>query len=188
VPYARCLFHRILKAVTAADFPQSSNDTDWRRGFVEDMGGMVLVHGTPRALMRVLGWMVVCEPADQTAADVQNELKLSAGSVSTSLRYLGEIGLVERVNRPGDRRIFYRLNTDGWELVLQQRFRAFNEIRQVADKAVTAAAGQANDRLYEMRETWAFLEAKSAEILVASRARRDRAAAAGGGTAPLPRN
>jgi DNA-binding transcriptional regulator GbsR (MarR family) len=152
------------------------------------MGGLVLVHGTPRALMRVLGWMVVCEPADQTAADVQSELRLSAGSVSTSLRYLGEIGLVERVSRPGDRRIFYRLNTGGWELVLQQRFRAFNEIRQVADKAVNAAADQATDRLYEMRDTWAFLEASSAELLVASRARRDRATATRGGTTPLTRD
>jgi DNA-binding transcriptional regulator GbsR (MarR family) len=186
VPYARPLFHRILKAVTASDFPHSSHDSDWRRGFVEDMGGLVLVHGAPRALMRVLGWMVVCEPPDQTAADVQNELRLSAGSVSTSLRYLGEIGLVERVTRPGDRRIFYRMNRDGWELVLQQRFRAFNEIRRVADKAVTAAAEQANERLYEMRDTWAFLEASSAELLVASRARRDAAAAPGGETHRLP--
>ncbi len=149
---------------------------------------MVLVHGAPRALMRVLGWMVVCEPADQTAVDVQNELGLSAGSVSTSLRYLGEMGLVQRVSRPGDRRIFYRLNTGGWELVLQQRFRAFNEIRQVADKAVVAAADQANDRLREIRDTWTFLEAKSAELLVASKARRDRAAAPRGGAAPLTRD
>jgi DNA-binding transcriptional regulator GbsR (MarR family) len=187
VPYARRHIHRILKAVTAADFPQSSNDSDWRRGFVEDMGGMVLVHGAPRALMRVLGWMVVCEPPDQTAADVQSELRLSAGSVSTSLRYLGETGLVERVSQPGDRRIFYRLNTDGWELVLKERFRAFNEIRRVADKAVMAAADQANDRLHEMRDTWAFLEASSAELLVASRARRDRVAASRGGTEPHQR-
>jgi DNA-binding transcriptional regulator GbsR (MarR family) len=127
--------------------------------------------------MRVLGWMVVCEPAEQTAVDVQNELTLSAGSVSTSLRYLGEIGLVDRVSRPGDRRIFYRLDTDGWELVLQQRFRAFNEIRVVADKAVGASSGEANDRLHEMRDTWAFLEARAADLLVASRARRNSAAA-----------
>jgi DNA-binding transcriptional regulator GbsR (MarR family) len=188
VPYAGRHIHRILKAVTAADFPQTSDNSDWRRGFVEDMGGLVLVHGAPRALMRVLGWMVVCEPPDQTAADVQSELRLSAGSVSTSLRYLGEMGLVERVTQPGDRRIFYRMNPDGWELVLQQRFRAFNEIRRVADKAVTAADDQANDRLHEMRDTWAFLEASSAEILVASRARRDRATSSGGRTEQLRRD
>ena len=72
--------------------------------------------------------------------------------------------------------------------MLQQRFRAFNEIRQVADKAVVAAADQANDRLREIRDTWTFLEAKSAELLVASKARRDRAAAPRGGAAPLTRD
>jgi hypothetical protein len=61
--------------------------------------------------------------------------------------------------------------------VLQQRFRAFNEIRVVAEKAVAAAAGQANDRLQDMRDTWAFLEAGSAHLLDGSRARRERTTA-----------
>jgi DNA-binding transcriptional regulator GbsR (MarR family) len=186
VPYAQPRIHRILKAVTTPDYPDLPVDSDWRRDFVEDMGRLVLAYGAPRALMRVLGWMVVCEAPEQTAADVQKELRLSAGSVSTSLRYLGEMGLVERVSRPGDRRIFYRLNTEGWELLLQQRFRAFNEIRVVADKAVMAAAGRANDRLQGMRDTWAFLEAGAAELLAGSRARRQRAAASRGEKAPLP--
>lgn len=64
---------------------ESPNELDWRHRFVEDMGGLVLVHGAPRALMRVLGWMVVCEPAEQTATDVQDTLGLSAGSVSTAV-------------------------------------------------------------------------------------------------------
>jgi DNA-binding MarR family transcriptional regulator len=144
----------------------------WRHRFVEEMGGLVLVHGTPRALMRVLAWMVVCEPPEQTAADIQNELTLSAGSVSTSLRMLGDIGMVDRVARPGDRHIYYRLCGEGWELVLEARFRAFNEIRRVADRAVTAAGSGAGDRLLEMRDTWAFLEEGGAELLQQSRARR----------------
>jgi DNA-binding transcriptional regulator GbsR (MarR family) len=186
VPYARQHFHQILKAVTTPDYPHLPPDSDWRRDFVDDMGRLVLAYGAPRALMRVLGWMVVCETPDQTATDVQKELGLSAGSVSTSLRFLGDMGLVERVSRPGDRRIFYRLNTDGWELLLQQRFRAFNEVRVVADKAVRAAAGQANDRLHGMRDTWAFLEAGAADLLANSRTRRERATASRGESAPLP--
>jgi DNA-binding MarR family transcriptional regulator len=150
--------------------PERGND--WRHRFVDEMGGLVLVHGTPRALMRVLAWMVVCEPPEQTAADIQRELTLSAGSVSTSLRMLGDIGMVERVARPGDRHIYYRLCGDGWELVLEARFRAFNEIRRVADRAVAAADGSAGPRLVEMRDTWAFLESGGDELLRASRARR----------------
>jgi DNA-binding MarR family transcriptional regulator len=148
---------------------------DWRHRFVEEMGGLVLVHGTPRALMRVLAWMVVCEPPEQTAADIQRELALSAGSVSTSLRMLGDIGMVERVGRTGDRHIYYRLCDEGWELVLQARFRAFNEIRQVVDRAVAGADGSAGPRLVEMRDTWTFLENGAGELLQASRARRGAA-------------
>jgi hypothetical protein len=92
--------------------------------------------------------------------------------VSTSLRMLGDIGMVERVARPGDRHIYYRLCGEGWELVLEARFRAFNEIRRVADRAVAAADGSAGPRLVEMRDTWAFLESGGDELLRASRARR----------------
>src|SRR6202012_2550680 len=96
VPYARRDFHQILKAVTTPDYPHLPHDSDWRRDFVDDMGRLVLAYGAPRSLMRVLGWTVVCETPDQTASDVQKELGLSAGSVSTSLRFLGDMGLVER--------------------------------------------------------------------------------------------
>ena len=67
--------------------------------------------------------------------------------------------------RPGDRHIYYRLCGDGWELVLEARFRAFNEIRRVADRAVAAADGAAGPRLIEMRDTWAFLESGGDELL-----------------------
>jgi DNA-binding transcriptional regulator GbsR (MarR family) len=160
------------ETVTTTPMPHQDSAPDWRRRFVEDMGGLILVHGTPRALMRVLGFMVVCEPADQTATDLQRELGLSAGSVSTSLRMLGDIGIVERVTRPRDRRIFYRLHPDGWELILEQRFRAFNEIRRVADRAVEAGGDEVGPRLTEMRDTWRFMEESAAKLLEASRARR----------------
>ena len=104
--------------MSATQLPERGGD--WRHRFVEEMGGLVLVHGTPRGLMRVLAWMVVCEPPEQTAADIQKELTLSAGSVSTSLRMLGDIGMVERVARPGDRHIYYRLWDEGWEFVLER--------------------------------------------------------------------
>ena len=156
--------HQILKAVTAADHPNSSQNSEWRRVFVDDMGGLVLAYGAPRALMRVLGWMVVCESPDQTAADVQKELELSAGSVSTSLRFLGELGLVERVSRPGDRRIFYRLNTDGWEIVLQ---RAIPRLQRDPRRGRQGRRGR---RRTGQRppprdaDTWAFLEARRGRV------------------------
>jgi DNA-binding transcriptional regulator GbsR (MarR family) len=156
----------------------------WRLRFVEDMGGQVLVHGTPRAVMRVLGWMIVCDPPEQTAGRMQTELSLSAGSVSTSLRTLCEVGIVEKVARPGDRRIYYRLSSPGWERVLESRFRVFTELRRVADRALHAAGDEADDRLHEMRDTYALMEEGTRELL---RQSLERNAGTPSGTTPLHR-
>ena len=156
---------------------------DWRLRFVEDMAGLVLAYGAPRALMRVLGWMIVCESPEQTAPQIQEELALSAGSVSTSLRTLTEIGVLERVARPGDRRIYYRFCPQGWECVLEARFRALTEIRKVADRALNAAGDKADDRLVEMRDTYALMEAGVKDLLRVSLERN--AAAPAAETTPL---
>ena len=165
MPYARHHFHQILKAVTTPDYPSLTPDSDWRRDFVEDMGQPRPRLRGARALMRVLGWMVVCETPDQTASDVQKELGLSAGSVSTSLRSLGEMGLVERVSRPGDRRIFYRLNTEAGSSCSSSDSALSTRSAVWPTRQSAAAAGQANDRLHDMRDTWAFLEAGATDLL-----------------------
>jgi DNA-binding MarR family transcriptional regulator len=149
-----------------------SPDDDWRFRFVEEMGGLILVHGTPRAVMRVLGWMVVCEPAEQTAPEVQEQLELSAGSVSTALRSLSDTGVLERMARPGDRRIFYRLSPKGWELALEARFRAMGEMRRLAERALDAADGAGDERLVEMRDFYGHMETGVADLLRQSSERK----------------
>jgi DNA-binding transcriptional regulator GbsR (MarR family) len=164
---------------------RTSPTDDWRLRFIEDMCGLVLVQGTPRALMRVLGWMIVAKSPELTAPQIQEELTLSAGSVSTSLRTLTEVGILERVTRPGDRRIYYRLCSQGWERVLEARFRGLTEMRQVADRALDAAGREADDRLVEMRDTYAFMEAGVKDLLRVSLERNAGAPTAG--TTPLRR-
>ncbi|HWD56502.1 MAG TPA: MarR family transcriptional regulator [Acidimicrobiales bacterium] len=162
---------------------------DWRLHFVEEMASLLLVHGTPRAVMRVLGWMIVCESPEQTGPRIQEALGLSAGSVSTSLRTLTEVGVLERVARPGDRRIYYRLCPQGWERVLKSRFRAFTELRQVAERALDAAGDGADDRLVWMRNTYALMETGVKELLRVSLERNAGVnAGATAGTTPLRRH
>jgi DNA-binding transcriptional regulator GbsR (MarR family) len=137
---------------------ERANEADWRRRFVEDMGGLTLLAGLPRAVMRVLAWMIVCEPRDQTARDIQRDLNLSAGSVSAAVRGLCDVGMIERVAQPGDRRIHYRISSQGWESALEARFRVLTELRRVAERAVDAADGEDDERLHEMRDTFALME------------------------------
>jgi DNA-binding MarR family transcriptional regulator len=138
---------------------------DWRLRFVEDMGGLTLVAGLPRAVMRVLGWMIVCDPHDQTAGDIQRELNLSAGSVSAAVRELCDVGMLERLARPADRRIHYRLSDRGWAAGFETRFRILGELRRVAGRALDGADGAADDRLQGMHDLFAVMEAAVVELL-----------------------
>jgi DNA-binding transcriptional regulator GbsR (MarR family) len=133
----------------------------WRERFIEELGGLVLDSGMPRAVVRVLGWMAVCEPPEQTTSTIGSELKLSSGSVSTATHMLVVSGMLERIARPGDRRIYYRLHPGGWERALQIRFQALVQLRKVADRALDSAGDEADLRLRDCaistpgsRPTW----------------------------------
>ena len=73
----------------------------WRERFIEELGGLVHESGMPRAVVRVLGWMAVCEPPEQTASTIGSELKLSSGSVSTATHMLVDSGMLERIAQIG---------------------------------------------------------------------------------------
>jgi len=157
--------------MSAGRFPHGRNvaEVDWRTVFVEDMAAFLLVNSTPRAVQRVLGWMVVCEPPEQTASDIQESLELSAGSVSAAARSLCDVGMLERSTRPGDRRIYYRLREHAWEKALAARFRDLKEVRRVTERAIDAVGGDADERLSQMRDTYALVEAGIDELLCHSR-------------------
>jgi DNA-binding transcriptional regulator GbsR (MarR family) len=168
------------------DGPAPVGDGEWRRSFVEDFGALDLVPGMPRASMRVLGWMVVCRPAIQSAQQIMDELALSAGSVSAAVNALRDDGLLERVMRSGERRVYYRLSAQGWERVLQARFRTVGAVRQAAERALQESRGEADHRLCELRDTYARVEAGMAALLSqTSEEREGGAVAAPGPPTPL---
>jgi hypothetical protein len=74
----------------------------WPGSFVEELGALGPEVGIPRAMMRVMAWMMVCEPPEQTAQQIQSGLQLSAGAVSGATRQLIAAGMLERASRPGD--------------------------------------------------------------------------------------
>jgi hypothetical protein len=130
----------------------------WQDAFVEELGALGPEIGFPRAMMRVTAWMMVCDPPEQSAQQLQRGLHLSAAAVSAATRQLITAGMLERVSRPGDRRIYYRVASGSWDAPLQAKLRALGHLRQVADKGIAAAGNQADYRLTEMRDAFAWFE------------------------------
>lgn len=131
------------------------------REFVEDFGVAMDGAGLPRAAGRVFGWLLVCEPAEQTAADLIEALGSSTGGVSQSLRLLIHHRFVERSGRPGDRRSFYRVAPGAWERVMAAQQADTIRFRQLGERGLevlVSASEQRRRRLSEMTAFYRFLE------------------------------
>ena len=176
---------RVRPAPGMEDAPAPGGDGEWRRSVVDDFGALDLVPGMPRASMRVLGWLVVCQPPAQSAQQIMDDLALSAGSVSAAVNALRADGVLERVMRAGDRRAYYRLSAQGWESVLQARLRALGAVRQAAERALQESQGEEDHRLSELRDTYARVEAGMAALLYESRQVREDGAPAAEGPTPV---
>ena len=131
------------------------------REFVEDVGLAMDGAGLPRAAGRVFGWLLVCDPPEQTATDLIEALESSTGGVSQSLRLLIHFKFVERFGRPGDRRSYYRVAPGAWERVMAAQQADTIRFRQLGERGLellASAPGQRRRRLSEMTAFYSFLE------------------------------
>jgi len=117
-----------------------------QREFVEEFSR--LDPAMPRAMGLILGYLLVCEPAEQTSVTMQTELGLSAGSISGMIGMLVDSGLVARVKKQGDRKWYYLIAKDSWQRTIQMRLQSIQNFRNAAEK------GMAVSDNYRMRELY----------------------------------
>ena len=82
-----------------------------------DAVGDVIEHwGFRKALGRI--WTVLYLAGEAlTAAEIQRRLQMSTGAVSMSLSELQRWGVVRKVPRPGQRRLYFEAETDFWKMI-----------------------------------------------------------------------
>ena len=140
-----------------------------RTDFVERMGLFWETEGLPRIAGRLFGFLVLQrEPCSLDA--MATALGVSKASVSTDVRKLERVGLVERHARPGDRRDYYAVTLDMPARIVELRRAAiarFGNCLQTAD-ALGADDPVIRDRLRSLqvahRHMAATLDAIVAEL------------------------
>lgn len=137
------------------------------QGYVEEIGLFFANAGLPRMPGRILGWLLVCEPAHQSADELATALQASSGSVSMAVQMLVRAGAVERHTVPGSRRTYYRLRPGFWLHEAEEKAKQAAAWRKLADRGLSMLADQDADRsqrLEEMRDMYTFLEQEYARI------------------------
>jgi DNA-binding transcriptional regulator GbsR (MarR family) len=102
--------------------------------------------GNTRIAGRLVGWLLLCDPPEQTQAQLVEELGISKASVSTELRWLEQLGVVERTTLPGDRRSFYRITVQAWPELMERRLRTIDRFVELADHGLTLLAHEPTAR------------------------------------------
>jgi DNA-binding transcriptional regulator GbsR (MarR family) len=129
--------------------------------FVEEVGLMFELVGFPRMAGRILGWLLISNPPQQSTSDLVEVLQASKGSISTMTRLLIQIGLIERVSLPGKRRDYFQIKPHAWSQLTKQRIAQITTFRELAEKGLSLLGDcpiELKGRLQEMRDMHAFLE------------------------------
>ena len=143
--------------------------------YVESFGLYWEEAGLPRMAGRILGWLLICDPPHQSMHDLTDALQASKSSISTATRMLIQMGIIERVSLPGQRRDHYRLVPDFWTRVLEEKAQQFTEFRRLAERGLALleeASPARRQRLEEMRDLYAFMEREYPLVLSHCRAHR----------------
>ncbi|EST38587.1 hypothetical protein N566_06600 [Streptomycetaceae bacterium MP113-05] len=129
--------------------------------FVESVAMQLEQQGLIRMSGRAVGWLLICEPAEQTLGQIAGALSVSVGSISTALRHLVPGRMVERVRRPGERGDRFRVNPHAWTEHAMTQATRYGEFKRVTAQGLALLADDPpvrSRRLQEMHDFYEWLE------------------------------
>lgn len=72
-------------------------------------------YGFPPVTGRVIGYLGVCEPAQQTINDIADTLLTSRSAINNAIKQLETQGLINRTRPAGSRSDLISFNPNGWQ-------------------------------------------------------------------------
>ncbi|MCO1577571.1 MarR family transcriptional regulator [Crossiella sp. SN42] len=134
--------------------------SDWIETFAakfEAQEGMPLIAG------RILGFLLICDPPERTAAELSAALSASSGSVSTNVRLLMARGLVSKTTRRGREAAVYQVRAEAWAEVMLQRLEAIAAVNELTHEGLRLLSGQ-GDRAQRLRIVDAYYRWLATEV------------------------
>jgi hypothetical protein len=93
--------------------------------YCSDQDGVPLIAG------RVLGWLMICDPPEQSAQQIATAIGASRASLSTNLRLLNSVGFVRVLTKPASRTVYYRVDDNAWEKVVQRQITSLASLGKI---------------------------------------------------------
>ena len=147
--------------------------------FIETLGFMWEEYGLARGAGRIFGLLLLAA-RPLSAEEISDTLRVSRSSVSTDVRGLLSIGVVERIRVPEDRTGYYVFSPQAWERAAAIRRQEARRYRDLAEHTMGAlpTGHPGRKRLEELKE-WAEIFADAIDRMLAELMARARSRAKG---------
>ena len=136
--------------------------------FVEEMGQFLGSLGMTPMSGRMWGWLLICEPVEQTAAEIADAIQASRGAISGTARLLATSGLIKRSTRRGDRREYFSAPPEGLDSLLGTAAAIYQQMRLIAERGLESVADrsiESRTRLQEFHDVMAFVEREVPRVI-----------------------
>jgi hypothetical protein len=157
--------------------------------FVEEMGQYLASLSMTPMSGRMLAWLLICDPAQQTAADLADNLRASRGAISGAARALETAGFIRRSRRRGDRREYFSIPPGAIRTLVSGAGAMYHRMAVIASHGIGVVADlppPKRERIEEFHDFLVFVEQVFPTLVQQYVAQRNAADAATDGVAVLP--
>ena len=123
--------------------------------------------GMQRMTARVMCALLFADQDTVTAGELAEWLTISPGTVSTAIKSLTAVGLVERVPAPGSRREHFRFRDGAWAILMSSQNEVVKVMQEAANEGIDVVGEHsiAGHRLVEMRDFYTYLMAELPAVI-----------------------
>ncbi len=139
----------------------STANSDPLHDYVDRLGMWFEQIGMQPLVGRLLAWLIVCQPPQQSSKDLAGALGASPGAISTTAKVLIQMSMIERVRVRGDRKTYFRVVPEVWTQRVRSEMELTVHLRQIAEEGLDVlnrVGHETDSRLEELREMAAFFE------------------------------
>lgn len=148
--------------------PADADPSPAELAYVERLANRLAISGLPRMAGRMWAWLMICEPPEQTAAQIAHHLHASRGSISGAARLLEQAGLVERITQRGHRHEWFRVPPSGMVEMMAAQSPVISAYRRLMDEGLDLLRDRSPGSLERLRQTrrlYAFFEQEYPELI-----------------------
>ena len=123
--------------------------------FIEQNGGF------PRIAGKIFGYLLICDPPEQTAKQIITKLNIAKSSFSSMINLLLKTQLIEETIKSGERSRYYRIQDGAWENMLLKQLECLTDIRILFNEGKELLKDKDDSvkkRINEIDKLYEFLE------------------------------